>query len=308
MGGRRRSGALIALAITTAVAGDVRAEPGDAGRTMQDAIAFEIGVVGHVGQSEYAFHNGGSAPSVQGIVIRDRNGWTGRAVIAVVVMAIARVGMTGPRTMSYDDTYVSTDTSDCIPGASSCTYTETTTTVTTTHHLADKEEIEKSATGVVSGLFAVRYSDFELHLFSRNGVTRGDASGFKMNAFIGGGEKTGIEVGLGVGAVTSYVDHEGARARINYSYIGIPFRISRVVGPMRLAATYEWNWLGYGGDSGFDELDGDGVPLAHNGSHPLHIDASGVVLGRLSLTAGVTTQRFYRPNEIGAYGSAGFRF
>ncbi len=306
-GWRRGASLLIALAVTTAVAGRARAD----GQAMQDAIAIELGLIGHVGQSEYAFHNGGSAPNVQGIVIRDRNGWTGRAVLSVLVMLVARVGMTGPRTMSYDDTSSRSDYADTcghLSNPSGCSYTVTTTTTTTTFNLASKEELERGASAAVSGLFGMQYSDFELHLFSRNGLLGGDASGFKMNAFVGRGERTGVEIGFGLGEVTSYVEYEGAQARINYSYLAFPIRLSRVVGPLRWALTYEWNLLGYGGDTGFESMDEEGLPLAHNGSHPLKLDASGVVLGRLSVTGGVTAQRFYRPNELGAYGSVGFRF
>ena len=99
-------------------------------------------------------------------------------------------------------------------------------------------------------MFALRYSDFELDVFSRNTFGRGDSTGYHTNFLVGGGSPTfGYETGFGFGRVESVVaDAGGMPTHVDWKYLGMPFRLTTIKGPLRFALTYEWNWLKYGVD------------------------------------------------------------
>jgi hypothetical protein len=273
------------------------------GKPIQHGIGIEVGVIANVGMSEYGDDHGDIAPNTQGIVIRDRNGMTSRMVIGTLIAVAGALAQSGPKSVE-SRSYVS----------GNYLITETTTTY---YSEEEKAQMRENTSKAVSGLFAARFSDFELHLYSRDRFGRGDTSGYKVNFFVGDGDdKMGFETGFGFGAANSLVDDEThGMTNVKYKYLGMPFRVTRLIGPLRASLTYEWNWLKYGLKGSEErfvrpETNPMGDPTGRNvvttGSHPWHVDVSTTILKRVAVSGGVTAQTL-RP-ELGYYATAGFFF
>lgn len=266
------------------------------GKAMQVGNGIEVGVITQGGYTEYGSDNLGLTPAVQGLVLRDRNGITARMAIGLIVAVAGAMAQSGPKSVeskSYrSGDYIITETK------------------TTYYSEAEKAEMAKATSDSIDGLFSAPYSDFELHLFSRDRFGYGDASGYKLNMMVGSGDSIAFETGLGFGKVTSTVDAGGVPTNLTYKYFGMPFRASMVAGPVRLALTYEWNWLKYGIEDSERQLimNADGVGASsQTTSHPWHLDASTLLFKRLTLTGGVTTQTLER-HKLGYFASAGIFF
>jgi hypothetical protein len=271
------------------------ADPFIQGKALQDGAGIEVGAIMHGGASEYASTTESLSPSVQGLVIRDRNGFTSRMVIGLVIAVAGAVAQSGPKSIeskSYrSGDYIVTETK------------------TTYYSEAEKAEMQAATSNAIDGLFDAKYADFELHLFSRDRFGMGDASGYKTNFWIGGGDSVAFESGFGFGDVASVVRKDGMPTRVAWKYVGMPFRVSGVLGPLRLAATYEWNWLKYGmtGAERRVHMDEAGEPVVRTVSHPWRLDASTLIMNRLSITGGVTAQQIQKPT-LGYFVSAGLHF
>jgi hypothetical protein len=277
------------------VAASADARPLVDGRAIQDGNGIELGVITESGHTEYASNNNDLTPSVQGLVIRDRNGVTSRMAIGLLIAVAGALAQSGPKSVE-SKTYRDGD----------YLVTETTTTY---YSEAEKAEMRAQTDRSIDGLFNARYSDFELHLFSKERFGRGDAGGYKLNMTVGtGGDNFGVETGLGFGDVTSVVDHAGTPTTVAWKYFGMPLRATMVTGPLRLALTYEWNWLKYGVTAEDRQLhmDADGAMSTRTVSHPWHLDATTVLLHRVALTGGVTAQTL--STKVGFYASVGLLF
>ena len=271
------------------------------GLPIQAGIGIEVGAIMNTGMSEFGDDHADLAPSAQGLFIRDRNGMTSRMVIGLVIAVAGAMAASGPKSVesrSYTSgNYIITETK------------------TTYYSEAEKAEMRENTSKAVDGLFSARYADFELDVYSRDRFGRGDTSGYKMNFFVGqGSDKTGYETGFGFGSTTSIVpDRNMTPVNVRWKYLGMPFRITHLFGPLRASLTYEWNWLKYGMSDTerivHDVMDpGTGVNMREvvSGSHPWHVDASVAILKRLAVTGGITAQTL-RP-ELGYYVQAGLFF
>lgn len=269
---------------------------------MQNGIGIEVGAIVQGGMSEYGDDQANLAPDAQGLVLRDRNGMTSRMVIGLLIAVAGAMAQNGPKSVE-SRTYQS----------GNYMITETKTTY---YSEAEKAEMRENTNKAIDGLFAARHSDFELHLYSRDRFNRGDTSGYKVNFFVGSGDgKTGWETGFGFGKANSIVNDKNATPTlVRYKYFGMPFRVSRVIGPVRASLTYEWNWLKYGLDDSERHVhpgasSDPAVPAMQEvttGSHPWKLDISTMIMKRLALTGGITAQTL-RP-ELGYYASAGIFF
>ena len=267
------------------------------GRQLQDGYGIEVGAIMAEGHSEFAANNLGLSPSVRGLVIRDRNGMTSRMVIGLALAIASALAQSGPKSVSSKSETVGN-------------YRITTTT-TTYYSEAEKAAMRESSSKAIGGLFTAKYADFELYLFSRDRFGQGDASGYKTNFYVGETSSFGIgfETGFGFGKVNSIVDQDGMPVRIDYKYFGMPFRLSGVVGPVRAAFIYEWNFLKYGIENTERQLrtEMDGSLATTTASHPWKFDLSAIVAKRFSVMGGVTTQLIKQPKP-GFYASVGFVF
>jgi len=266
------------------------------GRQLQEGFGIEVGAIVAGGHSEFASNNLGLSPSVQGLVIRDRNGISSRMVIGLVLTIASAIGQSGPKSVSTR-TYTS----------GNYRVTETTTTY---YSEAEKAQMRENSSKAIGGLFSAKFSDFELYLFSRDRFNQGDASGYKVNFYIGDGSgSVGFESGFGFGRVNSIVEQDGMPVRIDYKYLGMPFRLSGVIGPVRAAFIYEWNFLRYGIENPERQLQTsmDGTVSTTTSSHPWKLDVSAIVAKRFSVMGGVTTQLLKSP-KLGYYASVGFVF
>ncbi|CAN5902782.1 hypothetical protein BH11MYX2_BH11MYX2_23440 [soil metagenome] len=266
------------------------------GRAMQEAHGIEVGAIVQAGHSEFASNQAGLSPDAQGLFIRDRNGMTARMVIGLLVAVGGALAQSGPKSVE-SNSYRSGD----------YIVTETTTTY---YSEAEKAEMTKATNDTIDGLFNARYSDFELQLYSRDKFERGETSGYKLNMLIGDGSGSfSYEAGLGFGKVDSIVDYQGTPTRVDWLYFGMPFRVAYAKGPLRFALTYEWNWLRYGVAKEDRKLhmDINGDPTVRATSHPWHFDVSTLVLKRIALSGGVTTQ-VLKEHELGYFGSVGVFF
>lgn len=295
---------VIALSLLAGVARPAHADDDDKprkraivdGRLRQDGIGIEVGVIMARGATEYGVPRQDVAPQVDGLVLRDRNGMTSRMVIGLVIAVAGAMAQSGPKSVE-SHSYIEGD----------YLVTETKTTY---YSEAEKAEMREATSKSIDGLFAAPYSDMELHLFSRDRFGQGDASGYHINFFVGSGKPLAFETGFGFGKVSSMVDVGGTPTEVKWKYFGMPLRVSMATGPARLALTYEWNWLKYGVE------DAERVVHAGEGgnmeitavSHPWHLDASTVVLGRLALSAGLTAQEIKRPSHLGFTAQAGLLF
>ena len=265
------------------------------GALRQDGIGIELGVVLAGAGSEYASNNTGLAPDVQGLVLRDRNGMTSRMVIGLIIAVAGAMAQSGPKSVE-SRSYISGD----------YLVTETRTTY---YSEAEKAEMREATNKSIDGLFAAPYSDMELHVFSRDRFGRGDASGYHLNFFVGSGKPLAFETGFGFGQVTSLVDGDAGPTKVRWKYFGMPFRVSAAAGPVRLAMTYEWNWLKYGVENPERVVHpgADGMNEVIAVSHPWKLDLSTVLLRRVALSAGVTAQQI-KKTDYGYTASAGFLF
>jgi hypothetical protein len=266
------------------------------GRAMMAATGIEVGAIYQGGRSEFASNQLGLSPDTQGLFIRDRNGMTSRMVIGLVIAVAGALAQSGPKSVeshSYrSGDYIVTETK------------------TTYYSEAEKAEMQKATNDSIDGLFKARYSDFELQLYSRDKFERGNTSGYKANFLVGdGGDNWSFETGFGFGSASSMVDNAGMPTRIKWSYFGMPFRFSGVMGPLRLALTFEWNWLKYGVSAEERQLQMDTMGNAYTRatSHPWHLEASTLLLKRISLAGGITTQALSE-HKLGYVLSAGVFF
>ncbi|HEY4182989.1 MAG TPA: hypothetical protein VGM90_39465 [Kofleriaceae bacterium] len=266
------------------------------GRAIQEAKGIEIGAIMMGGHSELASNQVGLSPNAQGLFIRDRNGVTSRMVIGLLVAIGGALAQSGPKSVE-SKSYTSGD----------YIVTETTTTY---YSEAEKAEMAKATNDTIDSLFNARYSDFELDVYSRDKFERGDTSGYKINMLVGDGSgKWSYETGLGFGKVDSIVDRMGAPVRVDWSYLGMPFRVAYAAGPLRFALTYEWNWLKYGVDKKdrLLHLDAAGDPEVRATSHPWHFDVSTLLMKRIAISGGVTTQ-VASEHQLGYFAQAGVFF
>ena len=190
------------------------------GRQLQEGYGIEVGAIIAEGHSEFASNNLDLSPSVRGLVIRDRNGMSSRMVIGLALAIASALAQSGPKSVS--------STTETVGDY------RVTTTTTTYYSEAEKAEMRESSSDAIGGLFAAKFADFELYLFSRDRFKQGDASGYKANLYIGDIAKWGIgfETGFGFGKVNSLVESDGMPVRIHYKYFGMPFRFSGVIGPL----------------------------------------------------------------------------
>ena len=279
----------LGLLATTASAGPLD------GKLQQDGLGIEVGAIVQGGRTEYASNNLGLNPVSQGLILRDRNGMSARMVIGLLIAVAGALGSSGVKSQT-SRSYVQGD----------YIVTETTTTYYTEE---EKRQMRENNAKAVAGVFSTKYSDMELQLYSRDRFGMGDSSGYKINFLIGAGDKYAFESGFGFGVVDSIVDHEGTPTKLTYKYLGMPFRLSGVKGPVRIGLTYEWNWLKYGTDSAERQihLDDKGASIASVTSHPWHLDVSTVAFKKISLMGGITAQELRKPH-VGYFLQAGVMF
>jgi hypothetical protein len=272
------------------------------GRLRQDGLGIEIGAIVQSGRTEFASNNLGLAPMSQGLILRDRNGLSSRMVIGLLIAVAGAMAASGPKSTS-SRSYVS----------GNYIVTETTTTY---YSEEEKRQMRENTSKAIGNVFASKYSDMELQLYSRDRFGFGDTSGYKLNFFIGSGDNIAFETGFGFGKVDSIVDNAGTPAKLHYKYLGMPFRISGVYKKaVRIGLTYEWNWLKYGIEDTervlslpMDSMGNPGTMMeAKVTSHPWHLDLSTVVLNRVTLMGGVTAQEIQKP-RVGYYVQAGVMF
>jgi len=267
------------------------------GRQLQEGYGIEVGAIIAEGHSEFASNNLDLSPSVRGLVIRDRNGSSSRMVIGLVIAIAGALAQSGPKSV-HSESYTSGN------------YRVTRTT-TTYYSEAEKAQMRENTSAAIGGLFAAKFSDFELYLFSRDRFKMGDSSGYKVNFYVGDTSSYGVgfETGFGFGRVNSEVDQDGMPVKIHYKYLGMPLRLSGVLGPVRAAFTYEWNWLRYGIENTDRQIrtEMDGTLATTTSSHPWKLDVSAIVAKRFSVMGGVTTQLIKAPKP-GFYASVGFVF
>jgi len=266
------------------------------GQLRQDGLGIELGAIMQAGRTEFASNNLGLAPSSQGIVLRDRNGLTARMVIGLLIAVGGAMAASGPKSVS-SRSYVS----------GNYIVTETTTTY---YSEEEKRQMRENTSKAIGSVFASKYSDMELQLYSRDLFGFGDTSGYKLNFYIGSGSKVAFETGFGFGKVNSIVDNAGVPTKLSYKYLGMPFRLSSVRGPLRMALTYEWNWLKYGVEdtARLVHMDMAGNAVADVTSHPWHFDVSTVAFKRVSLMGGITMQEIQKPKNVGYFLQAGVMF
>lgn len=265
------------------------------GDAIQNGNGIEIGVLVERGNTEFASNNNDLAPAVQGLIIHDHNGITARMALGLIIAIGGAIAQSGPKSVE-SKSYVQGD----------YLVTETTTTY---YSEAEKAQMRDATNSSIDGLFSARYSDFELQVFSKERFGFGDASGFKLNMTAGSGtDHFGVEAGIGFGDVTSFVDRGGMPARIDWKYLGMPFRVTALAGPLRFALTYEWNWLKYGVSKDDRQLhmDVDGNVATRTVSHPFHLEASTMLLSRIAITGGITAQTL--STKVGFTGSLGVYF
>lgn len=264
------------------------------GEVLQHGSGIELGALAQTGATEYAALDAGLQPDVHGLVLRDRNGITARWVFGLVVALGSAVAQSGPKSV----TSTSRDEGNY----------RITTTTTTYYSDAEKAEMTAQANDSIDGLFDAPYSDFELHVFARDRFGAGNASGYKANLLIGTGKSIAFETGIGFGSVDSIVDAGGTPTRVSYRYFGMPVRLSTVVGPLRMALAFEWNWLSHGVSAEDQQvhLGADGMMEVRTANHPFKFELSTLLLKRIAVSGGITAQRL-KP-DLGYTVSAGLYF
>ncbi len=286
---------LVALTLSLGLLSPAVASPLD-GKLRQDGLGIEVGAIVQAGRSEYASNTLGLSPSAQGLVLRDRNGMSARMVIGLLIAVAGALAQSGPKSVERKS-YVSGD----------YIVTETKTTY---YSEEEKAQMRENTSKSIDGVFSTKYSDMELQLYSRDRFGFGDASGYKINFMVGAGDSIAFETGFGFGTVDSMVDVAGVPTKLTYKYLGMPFRVSKAAGPVRIGLTYEWNWLKYGVEDEERQLHMDDKmnQVAAVTSHPWHLDLSTVAFGRITLMAGATTQEIKKPTKLGYFLQAGVMF
>lgn len=282
---------LFGLAACCLLSRSAVAETPISGAPVHKGIGIEVGALIEGGHSQYAYNYGdGLSPDVQGIVIRDRNGMSSRMVIGLLIAIGGAMAASGPKSVE-SKSYRSGD----------YIVTETTTTY---YSEAEKEEIRRNTSESIDGLFAARFADFELFLFSRDRFGRGDTSGYKTNFLVGDGKSVAFETGFGFGKANSIVDG----TRVTWKYLGMPFRVSGLLGPVRASLTYEWNWLKYGveDEERFVHVGADMMNEVATTSHPWRVELSTALFKRVAISGGATAQTL--KTKIGYFASAGVFF
>jgi hypothetical protein len=291
------SRSLVALTLSIGLLGTAPATAGPIdGKLAQEGLGIEIGAIVQGGHTEFASNNLGLSPSSQGLILRDRNGMSARMVIGLLIAIAGAMAASGPKSVE-SHSYVSGD----------YIVTETTTTY---YSEEEKAQMRENNAKAVAGVFSTKFSDMELQLYSKDRFGFGDSSGYKLNFYIGAGDKVAFESGFGFGVVDSIVDDQGTPTKLTYKYLGMPFRISGVYKQLRLGLTYEWNFLKYGVSDAERNINVDAMgmnPSAQVTSHPWHLDASTILLGRVQVMGGVTAQEISKP-KVGYYVSAGVMF
>lgn len=288
---------LAAASLVLALAGQTAsADPIFDGKLQQDGLGIELGAIVQAGRTEFASNNLGLNPSAQGLVLRDRNGLSSRMVIGFLIAVAGALAQSGPKSVE-SKSYVSGD----------YLVTETTTTY---YSEAEKAEMRAATAKSIDGVFSTRYSDMEIQLYSKDRFGFGDASGYKANFMVGSGDSIALETGFGFGLVDSVVDVGGTPTTLRWKYLGMPLRASAVAGPVRVALTYEWNWLKYGIQKQDRDLhmNETGQQVAAVTSHPWHLDVSTVAMHRITIGAGVTAQEVKKPTHLGYFVQAGVMF
>jgi hypothetical protein len=138
--------AAVALLAPAPVSADGR--PLIDGRAIQNGTGIELGVLTESGHTEYGSNDNDLSPSVQGLLIRDRNGVTARMAIGLIIAVGSALAQSGPKSVE-SKTYRQGD----------YIVTETTTTY---YSEAEKAEMRAQTDRSIDGLFSARYSDFEL--------------------------------------------------------------------------------------------------------------------------------------------------
>lgn len=286
---------LVALTLSFGLVATAAAGPLD-GKLRQDGLGIEVGAIMQGGRTEYASNNLGLSPAVQGLVLRDRNGMSSRMVIGLLIAIAGAVAQSGPKSVERKS-YISGD----------YIVTETKTTY---YSEEEKAQMRENTSKSIDGVFSTKYSDMELHLYSRDRFGFGDASGYKINFLIGAGDAIAVESGFGFGQVDSMVDVAGVPTKLTYKYLGMPVRVSKAAGPVRVGLTYEWNWLKYGTEAEERQLHLDDKmnQVAAVTSHPWHLDLSTVAFKRVSLMVGATAQEIKKPTKLGYFLQAGVMF
>lgn len=282
----------LSLCVLTATA---TAGPFD-GKLRQDGLGIEVGAIVQGGRTEYASNNLGLNPTAQGLVLRDRNGMSSRMVIGLLIAIAGAMAQSGPKSVERKS-YISGD----------YVVTETKTTY---YSEEEKAQMRANTSKTIDGVFATKYSDMELQLYSRDRFGFGDSSGYKINFMIGAGDSIAFEGGFGFGKVESMVDVAGVPTKLTYKYLGMPLRLSKAAGPVRVGLTYEWNWLKYGTEDEDRQLhmDENANQVAAVTSHPWHLDLSTVAFKRVSLMVGATAQEIKKPTKLGYFLQAGVMF
>jgi len=291
----RTASRLISLALCAGLTSTAAAGPFD-GKLAQDGLGIEVGAIVQGGRTEYASNTLGLNPTAQGLILRDRNGMSSRMVIGLLIAIAGAMAQSGPKSVERKS-YVSGD----------YIVTETTTTY---YSEAEKAQMRENTSKTIDGVFATKYSDMELQLYSRDRFGFGDASGYKINFMIGAGDSVAFESGFGFGKVESMVDVAGVPTKLTYKYLGMPVRLSMAAGPVRVGLTYEWNWLKYGTEDEERQLHMDDKmnQVASVTSHPWHLDLSTVAFKRVALTVGATAQEIKKPTKLGYFVQAGVMF
>ena len=287
---------LVALTLSLGLLSATAAASPLDGKLRQDGLGIEVGAIMQGGRSEYASNNLGLNPTAQGLILRDRNGMSSRMVIGLLIALAGAAAQSGPKSVE-SKSHVSGD----------YIITETTTTY---YSEAEKAQMREATSKSIDGVFSTKYSDMELQLYSRDRFGFGDASGYKINFMIGAGDSIAFEGGFGFGKVESMVDVAGVPTKLTYKYLGMPFRLSKAAGPVRVGLTYEWNWLKYGiADSDRQlHMDDKMNQVADVTSHPWHLDLSTVAFKRVSLMVGATAQEIKKPTKLGYFLQAGVMF
>ncbi len=266
------------------------------GTLRQDGLGIEVGAIMQGGRTEYASNTLGLNPTAQGLILRDRNGMSSRMVIGLLIAIAGALAQSGPKSVE-SKSYVS----------GNYLVTETTTTY---YSEAEKAQMRENTSKTIDGVFSTKYSDMELQLYSRDRFGFGDSSGYKINFMIGAGDSLAFEGGFGFGNVESMVDVAGVPTKLTYKYLGMPFRLSKAAGPVRVGLTYEWNWLKYGTEDSDRQLHMDDKmnQVAAVTSHPWHLDMSTVAFKRVTLMVGATAQEIKKPTKLGYFLQAGVMF
>ncbi len=264
------------------------------GDVLINGYTEELGGIAYAGTGEFSLPEMGLTPNVQGLYWRDRDGLVTRATAGLVIAVSSALAQSGPKSVETRTTV----TSDYI-------ITETRTTY---YSEEEKAAMRASANNAIDGVFSTRNADFELQVFSRDRFGRGDASGYKMNFYLGtGGKSWAFESGFGIGNVDSNVVKDGVNSVVGYEYIGMPFRLQYAFSKVRTMLQVDWNWMAYSDDPA-TKMTSDGRMEYLVRRHPLTAAAQVALFGRVSLMGGLTMPNVGKVSKPGYWVSAGLRF